>query len=61
MIRVLLVFVGLLSALPTTATAESYPLDQWARRAAISNIQISPDGRRLAAILHRDPWSAAAG
>ena len=47
MIRVLSVFLTLIFILPLEALAEPYPLDQWARRAAIRNIEISPDGRYL--------------
>ena len=47
MVRAVLAFISLLFILPPTVIAEPYPLDQWARRAAISNIQISPDGQYL--------------
>ena len=47
MVRAVLAFISLLFILPPTVIAEPYPLDQWARRAAISNIEISPDGRYL--------------
>ncbi len=47
MTRVLSLVLTLLFVLPLSALADPYPLDQWARRAAISNIEISPDGRYL--------------
>lgn len=47
MVRAVLAFISLLFILPPTVIAEPYPLDQWARRAAIRNIEISPDGRYL--------------
>ena len=47
MIRVLSLFLTLIFVLPLEVLADPYPLDQWARRAAIRNIEISPDGRYL--------------
>ena len=47
MTRVLSFVLTLLFILPGSSLADPYPLDQWARRAAISNIEISPDGRYL--------------
>ena len=47
MLRVLTAILGLTLLSSNWATATPYPIDQWARRAAISNIQISPDGRYL--------------
>ena len=41
------VLVPLLTALSIPAFAEPYPLDYWARREAISNVRVSPDGQRL--------------
>jgi len=47
MLRVLTAILALTLLSSNWATATPYPIDQWARRAAISNIQISPDGRYL--------------
>ena len=47
MTRVLSLLCTVLATLSLEAAAEPYPLDQWARRAAITNIEISPDGRYL--------------
>lgn len=47
MLRVLTAILALTLLSSNLATATPYPIDQWARRAAISNIQISPDGRYL--------------
>ena len=47
MTRVLSFLCTLVFALALEASAEPYPLDQWARRAAITNIEMSPDGRYL--------------
>ena len=41
------VLLPLLAALPLAAFAEPYPLDYWARRSAIANVRVSPDGQRL--------------
>lgn len=41
------VLLPLLAALPLGAFAEPYPLDYWARRSAIGNVSVSPDGQRL--------------
>ena len=42
------IFASLLIGLMATSTlADPYPLDYWARRAAISNVELSPDGRYL--------------
>ena len=40
-------FLTLVSLTSFSAAAEPYPLDQWARRAAIRSIEISPDGKLL--------------
>ena len=37
----------LLLAMAVPALADPYPLDFWARRSAISNVTVSPDGKRL--------------
>ena len=34
--------------LATEVKAEGYPLDYWARRAAVGNIELSPDGSKFA-------------
>ena len=38
----------LLCLLVTEVTAESYPLDYWARRAAVTGVSLSPDGSKFA-------------
>ncbi|MEJ2402602.1 MAG: prolyl oligopeptidase family serine peptidase [Xanthomonadales bacterium] len=38
----------LVFAIGTTARAEPYPLEYWALRDVMSNVQVSPDGKRLA-------------
>ena len=44
-----LVGAALVASLVTTeVTAEPYPLDYWARRAAISSVSLSPDGSKFA-------------
>src|SRR5210317_1295851 len=46
--RFLILVLTLVSAFVATPVfSEPYPLDYWARRAAISNVSLSPDGQRL--------------
>ena len=40
-------FLTLVPLISFAAAADPYPLDQWARRAAIRSIEISPDGKLL--------------
>ena len=47
MLRILgLLVIAVLLA--TEVKAEGYPLDYWARRAAVGNIELSPDGSKFA-------------
>ena len=47
--RFLAVLAALIYVVPTTlSAAEPYPLEYWALRDVISNVQVSPDGDRLA-------------
>ncbi|MEE4204034.1 MAG: prolyl oligopeptidase family serine peptidase [Halieaceae bacterium] len=45
--KMLRVLSLLLIAMTAPALADPYPLDYWARRSAISNVSVSPDGKRL--------------
>jgi len=46
--RFLILVLTLISAfMATPVFSKPYPLDYWARRAAISNVSLSPDGQRL--------------
>lgn len=47
-IVLILALTGLVQALP--AKAEPYPLEYWALRNVISNVQVSPDGKYLSAM-----------
>lgn len=47
-----LVLFFLFSATSSTQAAEPYPLEYWALRDVMSNVSVSPDGKKLAALIN---------